>query len=113
MSVLVAARETGADALSTTLNFRECEVADALPASGWSGNRDDAPVVFVVGAANSGSHAPLPRDVLDLLRSTALFAEAILQLDRADVGCAPRACYDALADLKRSLNQVAWSRALV
>ena len=113
MSVLVAARETDAGAPPASLNHRECDVTAALPASGWSGDRHDTPVVFVVGAADSHSHAPLPHDVLDLLRSAASFAEAILQLDRADVSCAQRACYDALADLKRSLNQIARSRALV
>jgi len=113
MSVLVAAQEMGSGGMSTSLSLRERDATDALPASGGSGNCDDAPVVFVVEAPSAGPHAPLPRDVLDMLRSTASFAEAILQLDRADVGCAQRTCYDALADLKRSLNQIAWSRALV
>jgi len=58
------------------------------------------------------SSTPLPVDVLELLMSAVLFAELIVQLDCLDQTRVEGACYDALADLKRKLNSVTFSRAL-
>jgi hypothetical protein len=54
-----------------------------------------------------------PDDVLNLLIATALFARAVIQLDRDDSSRRRELqCYDALAALKLSLRRVAWSRDL-
>lgn len=111
MSVSSLATEAGAGVLAA----RERDVAGASPATGQLAklDRGGAPAVFVMGVANVSSDTKLRADVLDLLMSAVLFAEAIVQLDRADSpDGGERMCYETLAELKCMLRQVAWSRSL-
>ena len=95
---------------STKLAFA---MAAPTPASPTTGLERQALARLLLVLESEALCAAPPEDVLDLLISTALFAKAIMQLDRDD-SCrqSELQCYDALASLKGSLRRVAWSRAL-
>jgi len=118
MSESLTAMEVSAGAPPLPPNSELCEIAGALPNKGRPANCEHgeyigAPAFFSIGVANVNSPVPLPRDVLELLTSAVLFAETVIQLDHAgsDRG-AEKAAYRALAEIKHSLHEVAWSRAL-
>ncbi|RNJ47974.1 hypothetical protein [Methylocystis hirsuta] len=115
MSESWTAIDEGADILSAPSNSCLYDIAGAVADKGWtaSGDRSGVLTFFCYLLTNVNSHTPLPRDVLDLLMSAILFAEAVARFDRAraDKG-AERTGYSALAEIKHSLHEVAWSRAL-
>lgn len=115
MSESLTAMGTGTGIPTVSSNSHVCDIAGAFPNMRWPANGEyiGAPAFFSIGIANVNSRTPLPCDVLDLLMSAVLFAEAVMQLDRA--GCdrsAERAVYRALAEIKHHLHEVTWSRAL-
>jgi hypothetical protein len=71
------------------------------------------PSASAIAVLDERVQAPLPDEILELLTSTARFVEAVLQLDCAAPTFSDQsAYYDTLASVKRSLQQIAWSRAL-
>lgn len=115
MSVLAASVGAGIGILSLAASSPEDAIVRSCPTENWMVNyeRSGPPVGFALSVASLSSIGPLPNDVLDLLMAAVLFAEAIVKLDNLGSGSgADAACFDALGDMKRSLNQVTWSRAL-
>ena len=95
--------------------WREDGASSVVATTDVAARRTDvvAPERLALVVADMISQPAPPADVLDLLISTARFAQAIVELDLGDPDKrAERICFDALAALKRSLRQVTWSRAL-
>ena len=114
MLVSFAAKNVCTGVMSEPPSFIEPEVFGAPSAFPSSKDLPEvAPAMQAIDVVSERSQAPLPADILDLLMSTAQFVEAVLQLDRSgSTFSAESACYDTLANVKRSLRQVALSRTL-
>jgi hypothetical protein len=115
MSVFAASVDAGIGILSLASSLPEDAIVRSCPTENWLANYEQSgsPVILALSVASLSSIGPLPNDVLDLLMAAVLFAEAIVRLDNQGSECgADAACFDALGDMKRSLNRVTWSRAL-
>jgi hypothetical protein len=115
MSESLTAMGAGTGIPTVSSNSHVCDIASAFPNRRWTGNGEQigASAFFSISVSNVNSRTPLPCDVLDLLVSAVLLAEAVVQLDRAGCdGNAQRAVYSALAEIKHRLHEVTRSRAL-
>ena len=85
MSESWTAIDEGADILSAPSNSCLYDIAGAVADKGWtaSGDRSGVLTFYCYLLTNVNSRTPLPRDVLDLLMSAILFAEAVARFDRA------------------------------
>jgi len=111
---LAAAANEGGGVLDGASAPSQLDVVVVYPTKSLLEKRDMAqsPLTFAIGMANASPSIPLPGDVLELLIASVQFAEAIMQLERQESRCAERNSYEALAELKRRLNNLAWSHAL-